>query len=97
MRNESFVERMRRDGIWDLLEEYMDIRDALEETLDSFTDLQDDIGIAMEDIGGQLESLQEQLTRTSNRLKRFKTPAPIPVRRHEVVKVQEDCELPFDD
>lgn len=73
------------------------IRDILEETLNSFTDLQEKISIAVKDIGGQLKSHQEQPTKASDRLKRFKSPTSVPVKRHEIFKEQDNRELPFDE
>lgn len=93
MRNGTFAERMRRDGIWDLLEEYMDIRDDLENILDNLTDLQNDMAAAMEDIHEELDSLQTQLDNTGRHLRRFKAPS---AQRYEAIKEQPECLLPFD-
>lgn len=87
---DSFADRMRQSGVWDLLEEYMDIRDELEETLDSFRCLQDELQFAIEDISGELESLQLHMEKVSSQLKRFKSPQII---QHEVIKAQ--SVLPF--
>lgn len=80
---ETFAGRMRQSGIWDLLEEYMDIRDELEESLDSIGLLYEDIRIGMDDIRAQLEDLQEHMDQVSGRLRRFKAPQS---KQYEVVK-----------
>ena len=83
---DSFAERMRQSGIWDLLEEYMDIRDELEGTLDSFRWLQDEIRFAMEDISDELETLQSHIEKVSNQLRRFKS---LRAKQYEVIKEQD--------
>lgn len=88
---ETFADRMRQSGVLDLLEEYMDIRDELEEALNSIELLHGDIRIAMDDISGQLEDLQEHLDNVSSKLRRFKSPH---AKQYEVVKDQ--GVLPFD-
>lgn len=88
---ETFADRMRQSGVWDLLEEYMDIRDELEETLDSIELLQDDISAAMDGINEQLENLQEHMDTVSRKLRRFKTPR---VNQYEVAENPDV--LPFD-
>ena len=64
----------RNDSIWDLLYEYADIRDELEDALLSFRELHADIEYAMEDITDELERLQEHLAKCSGRLMRFRNP-----------------------
>lgn len=82
---------MRQSGVWELLEEYMDIRDGMEDALDSIELLHEDIRIAMDDINGQLEDLQEHMDNVSSKLRRFRSPH---AKQHEVVKDQKV--LPFD-
>lgn len=84
---DSFAERMRQSGVWDLLEEYMDIRDELEETLDSFRWLQDELRYAMEDISEELENLETHIVKVSRQLKRFKSPK---AKQYDVVNEQDD-------
>ena len=64
----------RNDSIWDLLYEYANIRDELEDALLSFRELHADIEYAMEDITDELERLQEHLAKCSERLMRFRNP-----------------------
>lgn len=61
-------------NIWNLLYEYADIRDELEDALLSFQELHAEIEYAMEDITEELERLQEHLTKCSERLMRFRNP-----------------------
>lgn len=64
----------RITSIFDLLYEYADIRDELEDALLSFRELHADIKYAMEDITDELERLQEHLAKCSERLMRFRNP-----------------------
>ena len=80
---ETFADRMRQSGVLDLLEEYMDIRDELEVALNSIELLHGDIRIAMDDISGQLEDLQEHMDNVSSKLRRFISPL---AKQYEVVK-----------
>lgn len=64
----------RITSIFDLLYEYADIRDELEDALLSFRELHADIEYAMEDITDELERLQEHLAKCSERLMRFRNP-----------------------
>lgn len=85
-------DRNRHDDIWNLLYEYADIRDELEDTLLSFQELHAEIEYAMEDITDELESLQEHLVKCSERLMRFRNPRHS---QYEVIKEQSG--LPFMD
>lgn len=76
--------------IWELLDEYADIWDELEDTLDSFRYLKADMEFALEDITDELNQLQEHLNTCSARLMRFRPPRN---RQYEVIKEPE--ELPF--
>ena len=64
----------RITSIFDLLSEYADIRDELEDALLSFRELHADIEYAMEDITDELERLQEHLAKCSESLIRFRNP-----------------------
>lgn len=81
---------MKPPEIFDLLEEYADIRDELEDTMQSFEILASDIGLAMDDIRDELETLQEHLDRCSNRLIRFRGAS-----RYEQRTLNVPCEHPF--
>lgn len=67
-------DKNHKTSIWDLLYEYADIRDELEDTLLSFQELHADIEYAMEEITDELECLQEHLGKCSERLMRFRSP-----------------------
>lgn len=82
-------DKTRHADIWNLLYEYADIRDELEDTLISFQQLHQEIEYAMEDITDELESLQEHLSKCNGKLIRFRNPQ----RNHKIVKEQSD--IPF--
>ena len=83
-------DKSRHADIWNLLYEYADIRDELEDALLSFRELHAEIEYAMEDITEELENLQEHLAKCSERLRRFRNPRHS---QYEVTKEQGD--LPF--
>ena len=58
--------------IWNLISDYADIRDELEDALDSFRILYKDLELAMEDISNELGDIEEHLGATSRTLKRFR-------------------------
>lgn len=82
--------KLMHSRIWDLISDYADIRDELEDALDSFHILYSDLEIAMEDIAGELDAIEEHLSVTGRTLKRFRitdnTPPP---------KADEEEELPW--
>lgn len=65
---------IKDSSIWELLEEYADIRDGLEDTLQSFDILQSEVTSALEDIQDEIDTLKEHLAACSARLIRFKRP-----------------------
>lgn len=83
------IQSLQHAEIWELLNEYADIRDELEDTFDSFHYLKADIETAMDDIADELNQLQEHLNTCSARLMRLR---PSHSRQYEVIKEQE---LPF--
>lgn len=85
-------DKKRHNNIWDLLYEYADIRDELEDTLLSFKELHAEIEYAMEEITDELENLQEHLAKCSERLVRFRNPRHS---QYEVIKEQSG--LPYID
>ncbi len=85
-------DKKRHSDIWDLLYEYADIRDELEDTLLSFKELHAEIEYAMEEITDELENLQEHLAKCSERLVRFRNPRHS---QYEVIKEQSG--LPYID
>lgn len=80
----------RHDEIWELLNDYADIRDELGDTLLSFQVLHAEIEFAMQDITAELTALNERLHACDSRLIRFRNPCKS---HYEVIK--EQCELPF--
>lgn len=66
---------VKEAGIWELLEEYADIRDELEDALSSFEVLAEDINLAMEEIREELETLQEHFRQCSHSLIRYRGPS----------------------
>lgn len=80
----------RHDEIRELLNDYADIRDELEDALLSFQMLHAEIEFAMQDITAELTALNEHLHACDSRLIRFRNPSKS---HYEVIK--EQCELPF--
>ena len=67
---------MKNNGtpsVWDMFEEYADVRDDLEYLLDSYDLLQEDIRIAMEDITDELDGLRQRLLRCDQIFERYQT------------------------
>ena len=66
--------------IWNLISDYADIREELDDALDSFRILYGDLELAMGDIADELDAIEEHLSVTGRTLKRFhamdKTPPP---------------------
>lgn len=59
------------EKLYELYEEFNNIRDELEDTITSFEVLQEDIRIALDDITGELEVIQEHLQKCSRMFRRF--------------------------
>ena len=64
--------KLMHSRIWDLISDYADIRDELEDALSSFHILYGDMELAMEDISNELSDIEEHLGTTSRTLKRFR-------------------------
>lgn len=64
--------KLMHSRIWDLISDYADIRDELEEALDSIRILYGDLELAMEDISDELDTIEEHLSITGRTLKRFR-------------------------
>ena len=60
-------------SIWDVFNEYADVREDLEYLLDSYDVLQDDIRIAMEDITDELDEIRQRLLRCDQIFKRYRS------------------------
>lgn len=82
---------VKDDSIWDLLGEYADIRDGLEDTLQSFQILHYEISCAMDDISDDIGELEGHLAKCRRRLMRFKRP-----KHHKYEDDNAQDELPFD-
>ena len=81
----SAIDRMRHAQIWNLLYEYADIRDQLEDLFNSLHVLQQSIEVELDDLSTEFDDLQERMNSVSGKLFRFKNPEP-----------QAPEELPFD-
>ena len=60
-------------SVWDVFNEYADVREDLECLLDSYDILQDDIRIAMEDITEELDEIRQRLLRCDQIFKRYRS------------------------
>lgn len=69
------VKKNKMDDIWDLLYDYADIRDELEDALLTLECIHADVECALEDLRDELEAVQEHLEASSKRLYRFRSPA----------------------
>ena len=87
---ERVEEPVRQPGTEEQLEECMDILEELEETLDSFRWLRDELQYAMDDISDELEDIQLRIRKAGRQLQRFR---PLPAKRYEVIKEQDELTL----
>lgn len=62
--------------IWELLNEYADIRDELEDALASFQELKAELETALEDVSQELDEILSHLAECSNHLIRFRKTKP---------------------
>ena len=60
-------------SVWDVFNEYADVRDDLEYLLYSYDTLRDDIRIAMEDISDELDEIRQRLLRCDSIFKRYRS------------------------
>lgn len=58
--------------VWDVFEEYADVRDELESTMDTFEYIQAEMEYAIEDITSDLQSIKKQLRECDKVFRRFK-------------------------
>jgi len=82
--------KARQGELWELLNDYADIRDELEDALLSVQNLQEEIEFAMEDITEELAALNEHLHACDSRLMRFRNP-----RNSQYNVINGQPELPF--
>ena len=73
----SAIDKMRHSQIWDLLGEYADIREHLEELFHSLCRLQMLLDSELDDLSDELDDLQETLDSCSLKLFRFKNPGSV--------------------
>ena len=60
-------------SVWDVFNEYADVRDDLECLLDSYDILRDEIRIATEDITDELDEIRQRLLRCDQIFKRHRS------------------------
>lgn len=75
---------------WELLEDFADIRDELEDALQTFEIMAADIRFGMDDIRDELDALHAHLCKCSRNLNRFGKPAVLVDQA-----LEEQNELPF--
>lgn len=92
----SSIDRMRHSQIWNLLDQYADIRDHLEDVLYAMQMLQSQLASDIEDLSVDFDDLTEELNNCSKNLIRFKT-APDHPRQECSQKTEPEEELPFPD
>lgn len=89
-------------SVWDVFEEYADVRDELEDLLDGFRSVREDIELAVYDLEGGLEEVEDHLARCDRVFRRFKAKR----RREEEAfeashcDTDKDCvkeDMPFDE
>jgi len=59
-------------SVWDVFEEYADVRDELEDLLEGFRSVREDIELAVYDLEGGLEEVEGHLARCDRVFRRFK-------------------------
>ena len=66
-------------SLWDVLDNYADVRDELDDVLQSFSMAQYELQCAMDDINGELEAIQGHLAECDRVFRRYKCKAPVRV------------------
>ena len=88
-------------SVWDVFEEYADVRDELEGLLDGFRSVREDIELAVYDLGEGLEEVEGHLSRCDRVFRRFKAKRCREEEKHEgrrcVSENEGNEEPPFDD
>lgn len=87
-------------SVWDVFEAYADVRDELEDLLDGFRSIREEIDLAVYDLESGLEDVEAHLDRCDRVFRRFKAKR----RREEEAYEAGHCdsgddgkeELPFD-
>ena len=86
-------------SVWDVFEAYADVRDELEDLLDGFRSIQEEIDLAVCDLESGLEDVEEHLVRCDRVFRRFKAKRQQEEEyeaRHFGPGDDEKEELPFD-
>ena len=68
--------KLIHDRIWNLLSDYADIRDELEDTFGSIRLLYEELEFALTDIGDELDDIEAHIASVSGFLKRFRGDDP---------------------
>lgn len=58
--------------IWEVFEEYADIRDALEDLIEDFYSIEEEVGTAIMDLSDELNEIRERLFRCDKTFRRYK-------------------------
>ena len=64
--------KLIHDRIWDLLSDYADIRDELEDAFDSIRFLYEELELALSDIGDELDDIEAHIASVSGSLRKFR-------------------------
>ena len=64
--------KLVHDRIWDLLSDYADIRDELEDAFGSIRFLYEELEFALSDIGDELDDIEAHISSVSGSLRRFR-------------------------
>ena len=62
--------------VWDVFNEYADIRDELEDSIGSFNSVIEDIRAALVDLDDELDEIREHLNKCDKVFRRFKKRNP---------------------
>lgn len=86
----STQSRLIHDRIWDLISDYANIRNELEDALNDFRYLYEELEFGMADIHDELDSIEEHISTASRSLKRFRIPAPA----KDILPFDQDADSP---
>lgn len=64
--------KLMHSKIWDLLHDYADIRDELEDVLCGIRSIYEEIETSLSNIGDELDSIEKHLSSTNHSLVRYK-------------------------
>ena len=87
--------KVMHSRIWDLLFDYADIREELEDALSSIMTLYEELESAIEDIGSDLEDIENHLSATGKTLRRYRGPEPARVLPWQDTESEEKEALPW--